>query len=183
MKIQELEVGDILLFRKRTLLGKCIAAWQGSQYCHAAMYGGNNEILEMYSLKGGRIAFLDEVSHEPIDVFRAVQPLEQLSLDTRYAAALQMREIVKQWRYSIWAVCAAGVRMCVPRFLRRWLFGNSHEIVDAIHCSGAVSAAYRLVGYDLFSKLTDWQTVPESFAKMAQTPFGSVIFIDRLQFE
>ena len=131
---QKLLPGDILLYRKRTIIGKIISWWTKSEYCHAAMIGMDYSVLEMDYLFGSRISNISEHFIEPIDIFR----YNDDTMPIAETAAMEMRYIVDKRKYGFDKVFLAAIRLCFPRRLRHYLFRNT-ELEGSTHCSGAVS--------------------------------------------
>ena len=70
MPLLDLKPGDVLLYHGTTRIGRFIAWWTASIYCHAAMIGPAGTVLEMYDLSGGRESTIEEHAGYVIDVYR-----------------------------------------------------------------------------------------------------------------
>ena len=100
MLLKNLQPGDVLLFKPSSFLGKVVAWATGSEYCHAAMYCGEDGVAEMREFLGGRLLPLVDHAGETIDVFRADVPIPVKIV------VLKMQDLLKE-RYSFWHGVAA----------------------------------------------------------------------------
>jgi hypothetical protein len=168
--------GDLLLFRRRGIVGWAIGVAGRSRYCHAAMAVWRRQcgwpvlrLLEM-GFRGGRERSLGEaIEGEPgrIDWFEA-NPDDRWPEFDRTLAAAKICSYAGR-RYGFRALAAAALRH-LP-LIRWWMrpptddeFGNGR----APMCSQAVAAACRAGGVDPVRGLSDRATEP---ADLARSPF------------
>jgi hypothetical protein len=162
----ELKPCDILLFRKRTWIGKLISYFSGSDYCHAAMVDWNTSyLIEIAPIGFRRLRLITDYDNEPIDVYRYQSRTPDIfPRDPCFAMDVtdNMSQIAGRYAYSYFDLLRVGLRCITPdSFL--WLWG-SKEPTTRFHCSGAISAAFRMAGVDLCPNVSDWQTTPGHLA-------------------
>jgi hypothetical protein len=151
-----LQPGDVLLFRPTGFWGRLVAFATGSDYCHAAMYVGDGKVAEMREWIGGRTLPLEAHAGEAIDVFRINFPIIAYT-------AMEVMIVLLDEPYSFRHGVAAFLYRRIPKWFRkRFRFECDHH---GYHCSQAIATAYRLSGLNLCPKLPDWATTPGDLAK------------------
>lgn len=152
--------GDVLLYHGTTLVGRIICFLTRSNYCHAAMIGVNGKVLEMFNLSGGKTSEVEEQAAYRIDVYRLHPFIESPAR----GAAENMAEAIRE-RYSLWHAILAGACLAF-----RWIFRPFRKECNrhGLHCSQAVSLAYRQAGLDPWPGGSDWATTP---GHLADSPY------------
>lgn len=154
MTPKDLKPGDVLLYHGESLIGKFIAWMTSSKYCHAAMIGPDGHVLEMYYLlrrKSGRESTVDRHRQYKIDVFRC------RDADRAFWASIYMFKAIRE-KYSILHAIGAGLAFMIRPTQKEC---NKH----GLHCSQAVSMAYRIAGLDPWLGGADKCTAPEHLAR------------------
>ena len=150
----DLHPGDVLLFRPTGWIGKIVAWATNSEYCHAAMYTGVDDVAELREFIGGRLLPLTAHAGESIDVFRP-----NASIFVRYNAVRRMKNLLSE-PYSFLHGIEAFLLRRLPGFLLKKECDH-----HGYHCSQAVSNAYRSAYFDLCPGRADWATTPGDLAK------------------
>ena len=132
------------------------------------MIGLDGKVLDMYDLSGGRASEVESLAGYRVDVFRLWRRIGNHSAVTARAAAI-MAEDVATAKYSLFHAILAGSRLCSRRFRKEC---NRH----GLHCSQAVSKAYREAGVDLCPAVIDLTTLPDH---LALSPF--LVGVGRLE--
>jgi len=175
----ELQEADLLLFRRRGILGRLIATAGRSVYSHAAMLAcWETEwfVLEVTGLYGGRAVSLQRyVRRVPgrIDVFRT-NPNDRFGNFDRHGAVVKMRELLGCEYGYLGLLHAALLHLPVVRLFVRPELNDQTISKRPPFCSQAVAMACRLGGgIDPVPHLADRLTEP---ADLARTPFFQYMF-------
>ena len=165
----EIRNADLLLFRRRSPLGRLIAAAGRSHYVHAAMAGWWSDRLMCVEMTsgGGRAQLLSNIVEQwpgVVDVYEANADRRRFS---RRRALLAMIGITGK-RYGWANLCrAALLHLPVFRFLVQPDTNDAETSTWPPFCSQAVAMADRVGGGDPVPNLADRLTEPGDLARSA----------------
>jgi hypothetical protein len=155
----KLQEADVLLFRRPvSVISRVIAKFGRSIYSHAAVVGWwdlDVMLMESREFAGARVVTLARGLTGEADVFRS-EGLDDCQRATVVETMRRLAGAPYGWD-AIWHCFLRHVpwaRLFVPAQIDDTLNGHS------LHCSAAVSLAYRLAGLDLVHNKPDFLTEP-----------------------
>ena len=162
-RISYLKCGDVLLYKpaKRSWIGHAIS-WLslGGQYCHAAVYIGNSQIIESHMTTGVHQIRIKNSDCYNIDIWRLPRKLsrsEEIKLTNWYVSKLDEKYDLAAWP-STFSKSVLGSIFGFANFRKSRPILNNDK---AWYCSELVSTGYY--------KVLNINLVPELHF-MCQTP-------------
>jgi len=164
---RQIRNADLLLFRRRSWLGRLIAVAGRSEYVHAAMAGWWKDRLMCVEMRtgGGRAQLLSNlVARWPgaIDVYQANANRRRFSREKALAAMIAITGKRYGW---VNLLRAALLHLPVFRFLAQPDRNDRETSAWPPFCSQAVAAADREGGADPVPNLADRLTEPADLAR------------------
>lgn len=172
---EQIQTGDVLLYRGRSLFSKVIRWASGSVYSHvgmAAWWGGHLVVFE--SMSGGGVA----VRPARLSVDRYDGQVDWWALKDDCAAALDRERLLDLAiaelgkPYGSGGAFRLGLRLLLGRVTGR---RDAVSLPESLFCSQYVSQCYRKSGVDLVPDAIDECTSPGAIARSGQLVLRAVL--------